>query len=344
MARIAREEVFSPDEIAIVHAMNRVVRRCFLLGADPVTNINYDHRKVWVEELLERFAAFFGIDLISYSVLSNHFHLILRNRPDVVASWDDTEVARRWMMICPLRKQADGQAKEPNEAELNSIRNDPERLEEIRSRLSDISWWMRLLCQRIGIRANREDDATGKFFEARFKAVRLLDEAALAACAAYVDLNPIRAALAETLETSEFTSVKRRIDSINGKTDADRSLAPVFIDERASSKQVSAESPIGRCSNLGFLPFTAADYLQLLDWTARQRATGKCGTTPQAAPQILDRLGLDAKSWNELSSNFGQLFYQVAGKPQAIDHQRSRLLQRRFYMRRAARDIFQNAA
>ena len=97
MARIARGEVFSPDEVAIIHVMNRVVRRCFLLGTDPVTGKNYDHRKVWIEDQLRRFAANFGIDLLGFAILSNHFHLILRSRPDVVKEWDDTEVARRWL-------------------------------------------------------------------------------------------------------------------------------------------------------------------------------------------------------------------------------------------------------
>ncbi len=44
MARLARADVFAPDEVAVVHVMNRVVRRCFLLGDDPVTGTNYDHR------------------------------------------------------------------------------------------------------------------------------------------------------------------------------------------------------------------------------------------------------------------------------------------------------------
>ena len=64
----------------------RVVRRCFLLGNDPVTGKNYDHRKVWIEQQLQRLAANFGIDLLCFSILSNHFHLILRSRPDVVVS------------------------------------------------------------------------------------------------------------------------------------------------------------------------------------------------------------------------------------------------------------------
>ena len=79
----------------------RVVRRCFLLGNDPVTGKNYDHRKIWIEDQLKHLAANFRIDLLSFAILSNHFHLILRSRPDVVATWDDSEVARRWLMLCP---------------------------------------------------------------------------------------------------------------------------------------------------------------------------------------------------------------------------------------------------
>ncbi len=122
MARMVREDVFAPDEIAIVHVMNRVVRRCFLLGTDPATGINYDHRKAQMEALFQRFAALFGIDLLVYAILSNHFHTVLRSRPDVVATWSDTDVARRWMLACPDRKEKDGTAKEPTEAELNRIR------------------------------------------------------------------------------------------------------------------------------------------------------------------------------------------------------------------------------
>jgi len=131
MPRLVRAEVFSPAQVAIVHVLNRVVRRCVLLGDDPLTGKNCDHRKLWTEALLKRFAACFGIDLQRFSILSNHFHLILRSRPDVVQTWDDTEVARRWLLLCPIRKDADGQAEEPNELELNTIRNDRQRLETI---------------------------------------------------------------------------------------------------------------------------------------------------------------------------------------------------------------------
>ena len=72
MARLPRGEVIDPNEVAIVHAFNRTVRRCFLFGDDPLTGKNFDHRKVWIEESLEHFAACFAIDLLSFSILTNH--------------------------------------------------------------------------------------------------------------------------------------------------------------------------------------------------------------------------------------------------------------------------------
>ena len=104
MARIARVGVFAADEVAIVHLMNRTVRRCFLPGDDRFSGKNYDHRKVWIDEQLMQQARYFGIDLLCQAILSNHIHLVLRSRPDVVAEWDDNEVARRWLMLCPLRR------------------------------------------------------------------------------------------------------------------------------------------------------------------------------------------------------------------------------------------------
>ena len=351
MPRLARAEVFSPEIVATVHVVARVVRRCFLLGTDSFTGKNYDHRKVWIEEQLNRFAASFGIDLICFSILSNHFHLVLRSRPDVVATWDDTEIARRWLMLCPFRKNKDRSPAEPTEYELNSIKNDPVKLEAIRSRLSDIAWWMRLLCQNIGTRANREDRETGKFWQSRYRAVRILDDETLLACAAYVDLNPIRAALAETLEESNFTSVQRRIQALKESESLsivtapskaiselpnlarDAFLSPVMIDERKDPIGPHAHLQGKRCSDKGFLAMTTLEYLQILDWSAVIEVAGKRGSTPPNAPPVLQRLGIDSDAFSSTVKQFGRLFCNVAGKSKSVSEARSLKTRRRFYQR-----------
>ena len=371
MARLARVEVFAADEVAIVHVMNRTVRRCFLLGDDPVTGKNYDHRKVWVDEQLVHQAKHFGIDLLCQAIMSNHLHLVLRSRPDVVKEWSNETVARRWLMLCPERRDEKRRPLEPTEFEINSIVNNKEKLAAVRSRLSDISWWMRLLSQNIAQRANKEDGEVGKFWQARYRAVRLLDETAILACAAYVDLNPIRAAMAQTIETSDFTSAQKRAQGLAARlenqpetetassssrtgavsssvkkgdhevagTRSARHLAPVELNERNGRPGPDANRQGARCSNKGFLPMSTAEYLSLLDWTARQQRSDKQGTTPKQFGRLFERLGISAEVWNELVRNFGRLFSVVAGKPSTVDSHSSRSGSHRYKTRPVARDL-----
>ncbi len=347
MARSSRRDVFDPSDINVAHVINRTVRRCFLFGQDELSGKNFDHRKVWIEELLEHFAAHFGIDLLCFSILSNHYHLILRTRPDAVATWDDTEVARRWLMICPHRN-VDGKPARPSESELNMIRKCPVKLAEIRKRLSDISWWMRLLNQRVAQRANREEEETGRFWQDRFKAIRIVDEESLLACAAYVELNPIRAAIAETLEASDHTSIQRRINAELKQTTLPAEtrrkqladfLAPLTLDERSGETGPVPSQADSRCSDKGFLAIDLASYIELLDWTARQVVEDKPGRTPTSIPPILQRLGIESGSWLELVQTFSKTFRIVAGRCDRVDCMRGNETGRRFRLTPSARRL-----
>jgi hypothetical protein len=161
-----------------------------------------------------------------------------------------------------------------------------------------------------------------------------------------VDLNLIRAALAETLETSQFTSIQRRIGSLSeegtqaAEPASDRFLAPVEIDQRKDAIGPAASVSPYRASDKGFLSISALEYIQLLDWTARQVVPGKLGATPADSPEVLERLGLTARQWTGLVSGFGRLFSLVAGLPETIAAQRTRRTRRPMYARRAFRELF----
>ena len=286
--------------------------------------------------------------------MPNHFHLVLRSRPDVVAQWDDRQVARRWLMLCPKRRDVENRPEEPNEFELNNVTNDRVKLKAIRSRLSDISWWMRFLSQKIAQQANREDCENGKFWQARYRAVRLLDETAILACAAYVDLNPIRAAIAQTIETSDYTSGQQRAVALQAEANEQsslehavgkipkpiaQSLSPLTIDELKDAIGACCHTAGYRASDKGFLPMSVASYLELLDWTARELRSDKRSATPASAAPIFERLGIDANTWCELTRDFGKLFSTVAGKPKVIESTRSRQRHQRYKIRNRAKEL-----
>jgi REP element-mobilizing transposase RayT len=330
MARTPRSEIFEEDTVGCYHCINRCVRRAFLCGYDSVTGKSFNHRKGWIRERLEALAAIFGIDILDYAVMSNHFHVILRNRPDIVAKWSDEEVVRRWWNLFPERKDDRGQPAEPEPRELAMMIRDRKRLNELRKRLSHISWFMRCLSEHIARRSNREDDTTGRFWSGRFKATRLLDESALLACSVYVDLNPIRAGVAKTPETSRYTSAYERIRSRKPtrsqkksrrsqrrgrQTEADAWLSPIELIERGSNPD---GHPRQRASNRGFLPMGRDDYLRLLDWTGRQIRSDQQGRIPSHLAPILERLKIVPDGWAEMVQQFGRWFGTAAGGTDAL--------------------------
>jgi hypothetical protein len=164
---------------------------------------------------MERLASVFGIDVLSYAILSNHLHIVARNRPDVVNSWSDEQVALRWLRIFP-GCHADEFLGDPTQHQVDTLARNPQRIATLRTRLSDFSWFMKALCEPIARLANFQDQVTGHFWEGRFKAQAITDEASLLACSMYVDLNPIRAAMAGSPNEAKHTSVYDRIHADQG--------------------------------------------------------------------------------------------------------------------------------
>jgi hypothetical protein len=183
MPACPRSQIVASDEVGIYHCYNRCVRRAFLCGYDPASGKNFEHRKDWIQQRLELLAGACAIEVLDFAVLDNHIHLILRTRPDIAQCWSDREVVRRWWQLCPTRRNQRGQpADDPLPCELNQWLDDDAKVEELRGRLSSISWFMRLLCQKIARLANLQDEVSGKFWESRFRSQALLDEQAVLAC------------------------------------------------------------------------------------------------------------------------------------------------------------------
>jgi REP element-mobilizing transposase RayT len=237
MGRSNRDEVFSASEIGIVHAMQRCVRRAWLAGVDQVSGKDYSFRREWIRRRMEALASVLAVDVLTYAILSNHIHLILRNRPDVVASWSDEEVALRWLRVFPGR-QLDEQLAEPTQNDVQALAGNAARIQVIRLRLSDISWFMRALCEPIARMANKQDEVTGRFWEGRFRAQKIVDEAGLLACSMYVDLNPVRAAMTQSPDDSTFTSAYDRIEGSKGKMIAAAAFDLVTITPEEAGEQI----------------------------------------------------------------------------------------------------------
>lgn len=352
MPACARREIVADSEVGVYHCVARCVRRAYLCGDDPFSGKNFDHRKVWLLDRLEELAGVFAVEVLSFSIMSNHIHLLLRTRPDVAAEWSDDEVARRWCGFS-YRGRGDREPFEADPRKVTMLRADAERLQERRGRLASLSWFMACVCEPLARRANREDRCTGRFWEGRFKCVAVLDEPTLLTSSIYVDLNPIRAALAETPETSTFTSAYERIaarqqaaqENVTRGTDAagvedvasapvsersrdgwlspvpdadgSRGVTVVSVDAK-STLPVEEASVRRRASDRGFLPMLLDEYLQLLDWTGRQVRSDKRGSIPQDLLPILTRLRLNEQTWLDSVLNFGRWFHRAVGRSSSM--------------------------
>ena len=159
---IARKTVVDVDQVGVYHCISRCVRRAFLCGVDDYTGINYEHRRAWIADRLKTLSSIFGMEVFAYAVMSNHLHLVIRNRPDLASNWTAQEVAQRWCTLFPKR-DGHGAAAAPSDEVISAFVGDAERVTICRERLGDISWFMRCLNEPIARRANREDKCTGRF-------------------------------------------------------------------------------------------------------------------------------------------------------------------------------------
>ena len=293
-----RSQLIDPTVSGTYHCVSRCVRQAFLCGQDPVSGRNFDHRKGWMEDRLLFLAEVFSASVLAYAVMSNHLHLVLHMAPEVIDGWSDTEVAERWLRLCPVRINGEV-APELCRRKAAVLAGNAQRILELRQRLGSVSWFMRFLAEPIARLANREDGCSGRFWEGRFKCQSLLDDEAVLACMAYVDLNPVRAGIAADLRSSQHTSIRRKL-------------------ERMSNAQ--SEQPVSAVAGqplIGFLPITEAEYIELVDWAGRQLHPAKRGVIHASAPVAIQRLR-NQRAWLAQVSGIEQRYRRAVGAVETL--------------------------
>lgn len=335
----ARSTLVSVADTPWYHVVSRCVRRAFLCGKDMQTGQCFEHRRGWIVERVKQLAGVFAIDVAAYAVMSNHYHLVLRIDAERARGWSRDEVLRRWTQLfggpLAVQQQLAGKGDELDAGTRHAIEV---WAETYRGRLCDLSWFMRVLNETIARRANAEDEVTGRFWEGRFKSQALLDEQAVLAAMVYVDLNPIRARMADTPEVSEHTSVAERIAELNvrqrphGEPEPiERSHVRVAVDSTTHAATpivaVKCESRLARLPLQPLMPFDATarlraavpfafdDYLLLVETTGRCVRPDKRGAIPPAAAALLVRLKIDPERFVDCAMTLMRRFGSAVGAP-----------------------------
>jgi putative transposase len=340
---LPRSRYVQEGQVGVYHCYSRCVRRAFLCGFDKITLRDFSHRKTWLIDRLRKLASIFAIEVCAYAIMETHYHTVLRTRPDIVALWSDREVATRWLILFPRHRDMRGSPTPPIEEDIRALTDLPERIAQLRLRLCSISWFMGRLNEFIARSANKEDKVKGRFWESRFKCQALLDEAAIVACMAYVDLNPIRAGLADTPEESDFTSIQERIRAWRERMMTNEEVASP-INEAINVSAHARNSwlcPIQSGSeSRGILPMTTAEYLDLVDKAGRMTRSEKRGAIDADLAPILLRIGANPREWYETVSRFSSKFRVVAGRVSSLRAIANHLGKRWFQGLTAARLAF----
>lgn len=189
---MAKPRVFThPDtQAGCYHVVSRIVDRQFRFG---------DQEKEAFARMMKAFAAFHQVEILTYCLMGNHFHLLISvpQRPEGFdVPFED---------LFTLWQRAVGEAWNKGQQRQFEIWREAgadEGVEQWRQRMLgrmfSLSEFMKALKQRFTQWYNRRHERTGTLWEGRYKSVIVQDEErALRTMATYIDLNPVRAGVTE---------------------------------------------------------------------------------------------------------------------------------------------------
>lgn len=379
MARSPRSEFFSPDDRAVFLTVCRSPRTALAPAPGCCGSTTDAHRVEFIEDLIRLFARFFCISVHAHAVLPFELRLILEARPDLVKGLDDTEAARRWLNICPSLRPEKLRCCEPTDEEILALTSDPPRIAQIRSNLSSISWFLRLLQQRISVFCNREDNHQGRFWGDRYRSTLLLDKSVHLLGMAHVDLGAILDESSMPDSGRVFTSEEyRRLEQLHagaaahpreltadhvntGHLNVGGDIPVQVVTESARFQQCpqsqhlapirlnhdpvpvpNSEIPCRfRCSEDPALHMQLPEYLELLAWIRRGLRDCQSNQVSMRFPEQFRDLPLTRAAWVVVVCSFNRLFGHVAGSPAQLDAYVTKSGKRLVWLRPAARRLFQ---
>jgi putative transposase len=348
----SRKSIVYPGLPGVYHCISRCVRRAWLCGKDLLTKKDYEHRRLWIYQRIQELSKIFAIEVFACSVLNNHYHIVLRVDPEEATNWSDEEVVRRWDQVYSVSKALTGMSNELDKKIMRMALERPDLINEWRARLSSISWFMKQINEPLARSANKEDGCKGRFWEGRFKCQHLVDESAVLACMAYVDLNPIRAGMADSPEKSDLTSAQDRIFAFQAQEHSKTETSSTW--QQPKNSDTTSEPMKNRADWLtpvesirvgqeqrGWL-LTLEEYLTILDETGRCMKDGKRGVIPQGLAPILSRMKLRQENWLLATQRFGNRFYRISGRIERMAEAAKKVGQKWFQGMSFSKEVFLN--
>jgi hypothetical protein len=145
---------------------------------------------------------------------------------------------------------------------------------------------------------------------------------------AYVDLNPIRAKMEDTPETSKQTSIQNRIQALIKGEEPKNFMCFVGNPRQDMPKGIA---------------YSLIDYYELVDCTSRCIREDKAGYIERHHSPILERLGLDTEQWLTLTTEFEQHFSTAVGSEHMLQQFKQHTNHQRIRGMAKARALLQSA-
>jgi putative transposase len=212
---------------AVYHCVSRAVNRERLFNT---------RAKEMLRRMIWQVAEFSGVEVLSYCVMSNHFHVLVRVPDAERVRVDDGTLVRRYRLLYPRPTEYQTMACEVLEKVLEEGGEEGEKARvRLLSRMHDLSQYMKTLKQRFTVWYNGTYGRTGTLWSERYKSVLVEGEvAALQIVAGYIDLNPVRAGVVKDPKDYRWSSYG---EAVGGSERARTGLAAVMASTASGGAQ-----------------------------------------------------------------------------------------------------------